>query len=254
MLRRRVFLAGLAAGFGWIPTLALAAKAKGKGGGNKNANKQKKSQEPKLDSLSVDGTIERVSGGQFTVSGGASPPQGTVVILQPGATLTVTGTASIEFLRPGLTVQFKAQYDGHDATEKVGELAIISPSKEQPLSILPIAAAAPVRGVAPAPSAAKPVKAAAADKSTPQLCNFTVRITSVQGNVIMAQGGGKPTRIELTEYPKIGVSVSDPAYASVGDRISAHGKSVQGKPGVCMADKVQVTMTSPLSGPKKSKA
>ena len=64
---------------------------------------------------------------------------------------------------------------------------------------------------------------------------------------------GKTWHIELADDVKIKVAFTGSHFVSPGDKIAVQGEMIHGKPGICTATGVQVTLAKPLSASKDAK-
>ena len=176
-----------------------------------------------VEAASVDGTIERVEAGRILVttappSSGkngrnnnqqpqrqAPPGQHWLLVIYPGTKIMVNGRANPDYLRTGLYVDFKAQYDGKTVQDKVSELTVVSYSPDRPPGLYP--GGAGVESIlSPAGAAPGPVKHV--KKKDTQGGNLDAgtgmyeiigRITSCKDNklTVLANKGEKALTVEL---------------------------------------------------------
>jgi len=214
----------------------------------------------KLQPAYLVGTITSVTANQIVMTTNDSKTW--TVYSVPDATAVVTGKAKPDFLKPGLIVKFTAELDNQNATkDKVREMSIVPLSKENPVGVFPpdwAPQGAPGTGGKPASKSSESDAFAAAAESkfgASQKSKVVGRITSVHGDRLTLHAGTKTVRCDLTADPQIHitlhVSLSDPKFISAGDGVSVRGTKVQGKPGVCNADDVKITLAKPLTGRKK---
>ena len=186
-------------------------------------------QKPKLDSVSIEGTItSEASSGILVAANGKGGSKSWTVVRGPMTRIHVTGTAKPEFLHAGLVVQFEAPLDTHNAgTEKIRQLRVVSPSPDNPQGIVP---------------------------GTGLNSKVTGQLKAVHGSTLVLHAGTKTAEVELADEPTIDIAVADGTLASPGDKISVKGKAIHGK-GICQADDVKITLALPLTGtPKKTLA
>lgn len=225
MFLRNTFVAGLSCGLAIVALCANGAEA-GKPAHHAPAHHNtNKAAQPKTEKVTINGSLTGASGNQMMVTSDAKGGSKQWVVMGgPMTHIEATGTAKVEFLRPGLVVQFEANLDAHNAaTEKVGKLKVISTAPNYPAGIV----------------------AGNLGKS-----QVTGQLKSVHGTTLTVHAGTKTAQIELTDDPTIDVSMNDGTFASPGDKVTVKGKAVQGK-SVCEAQDVKITFAVPLTGPTK---
>lgn len=229
------------------------------GGRRSSKPKQKPQQkQPKVESVTIDGTIEALGRGEMKVVN-TKDKKHWVVAPQSNTKLYVKGTANADYLRPKLTIQFKAVLGDQDTVkDKLSDLSVVTPSKINKLGIF----ADGVGGdagigdpLAPGKSSkAKPAAAPLADGdllSTGQKVRIVAAISTCDGNKLTLSVGSRTIKAELADNPTIDVSSSDPRQIQVGSKVVIHGKGIRGTTNLCQADDVKVTLTQPLVGKKK---
>jgi len=198
---------------------------------------------PKLNPVTIDGTVERVSPGMILAVNDKDQRQW---VIGPERTtkIFVTGTATLDFLRPKMLVQFNAPVDEKGAVkDKVAELTIVTAATANQSAPPP----AKIKGKTPGKPDKKSDPPAATDESGGKVGS----IMGVHGHKLSVKAGGKLMQIELTEEAKINISVDIAAWAAKGDKIQAKGKSASNNPGVCYAEEVTITLAEPLTSGKK---
>jgi hypothetical protein len=198
---------------------------------------------PKLNPVTIDGTIERVVPGMILAVNDkdqrqwAITPERTTKIL-------VVGTATLDFLKPKMLVQFNAQVDEKGVVkDKLGDLTIVTAATANQPAPPPTKS----KGKTPGKPDKKSDPPAAADTSGGKVGS----IMGVHGHKLSVKAGGKLMQIELTEEAKINISVDIAAWAAKGDKIQAKGKSASNNPGICYAEEVTITLAEPLTSGKK---
>ncbi len=217
----------------------------------------------KLQPAYLEGTITSVTANQIVMTTKNDSKTWTVYS-EPETMARVTGQAKADFLKPGLIVKFEAELDGQNgAKDKISELSILTLSKENPLGVFPPGstphgAAGSASGGKPSSKPSESHGFGATAESTfgaSQMSKVVGQITAVHDEKLTVHAGTKTVRGEFAADPQIHVTLhvalSDPKFISAGDRISVHGTKVQGKPGICEADDVKITLAKPLTGPKK---
>ena len=198
---------------------------------------------PKPTPVAIDGTVEGVGRGMiWAVNDMDQRPW--AIAPEPTTKILVTGTATIDFLKPKMLAQFNAQVDEKGVVkDKVGELTIVTPgTANQP-------APAPTKGKNGG-KPAKTEKPAASEESASKVGS----VMGVHGHKVSVKAGGHMLQFELTEEAKINISVDFVAWAAKGDKIQAKGKSIPTSRGICYAEEVTITLAEPLTGGKKKVA
>jgi hypothetical protein len=214
-------------------------------------------QTPKLQNVTVTGTLVSVKAGEFSVVADAKGGGKTwLVFTDPNTTYHATGTALADFLRPKLMVQFAADIDDSGVgKDKIGELTIVSPTadhvpgvfKEEGATANPAPPKAAGKGKDKAP--AGPTGFGDSNKA-----KIVGKVASYKENGLIVLAGKHKVAVDLTEEPLIHVDVVEGTFASAGDKVVIHGKEVKGNPGACEAEHVEITFSQPLTNPKKKVA
>jgi hypothetical protein len=184
----------------------------------------------------------------------------------PGIKVHARGTATPEFLRAGLTVEFEGEIDEHGMLAKrVGQLSVVvvtrdeaglfppsadKPDKDKPGEKGDGGAAAgkekepePQPAVQPEPplKAGKPTKRSATAKNAPTTIaagkyRIVGWLTSSRNGKLSVHAGARDTvPLELADDAKISVDLADWTVAHKGDRVSVRGFAMPlmpGRPGV----------------------
>jgi hypothetical protein len=154
-----------------------------------------------------------------------------------GATVKVMGTATADFLSPGIFVRFKAELDRRGkASAPITELDIFTPDAKNPVGAVTEGGAfaeAPKKGPAATPTA------------------YTVagRISSMhKGNMTVACGN-MTVKADVAPEATIKIDVADPSWAAAGDKIEVKGYFM--REGFGMVTDMAVDIANPLTGPRK---
>jgi RNase P/RNase MRP subunit p29 len=210
---------------------------------------------PQLQDVTVTGTLQSVSGGEFSVVADARGGGKTwVVFTDPNTAYHATGIAMADFLRPRLMVQFAADVDDSGSVQdKLGELTIVSPTPEHVPGIFQgeggSANPAPAKVATKGKKKAVPAAPGGADNS--KKAKVVGKVVSFKQNRLVVAAGKRKVEVDLTEAPLIHVDLAEGTFASAGDKVVVHGKDVKGKPGTCEAARVEITFAQPLTNPKK---
>ena len=204
------------------------------------------SKQPTAESVTVEGTIQGITSAQIEVlcdtpakkgkSLNKNAPHGKWTVSTPHDTpIRVVGEAKLDYLRPGLLVQFTAKAEDQEVKEPIHELTIVTAATAHAASL------GGQTGNKHGPD--EPAPGTKASKITGQLGHF-------HDNRWPVHVGDKTLLIELADNVKIKVALSGRRLVGSGDKIVVHGEMIHGKPGACVADDVQVTLSKPLSAPK----
>jgi hypothetical protein len=214
---------------------------------------------PELGAFTAEGTIQAVTRGRIQMAtDAADAARSWTVMIDPKATVRVTGSAEPDFLRPGLFVRFTAELDkGAVAKEKVQQLTIFSPSPENQPGVWPEGEAPSGKpaeggsrrggGAAGGPVAGKPLEPGA----------YTVagRVTSFRKGRLTVNAGRSTIRADVAEDAKIDVDFADYSVAKPGDKISVtKGTIFPARPGLAQALDLTIQLSEPLALPKKKPA
>ena len=222
---------------------------------------------PYGNSQSVDatGTVDSISTGKISLTTDGNKPL--VVAMQGSKThVDVTGSASAEFLKAGMCVEFVAEVQkGGQVEQLVEHLSVISPAfaksgsrvspapaKIKPLdpgipadrtTVRPRAGGGNLAGISAAP------EVVSAKTALPATCTVRGQIKSVRdGNLVVGTTSGLTIKARLAPEPQIDVHVSDYQVAARGDKIRITGKNGNG---LVVAESVQIDVTGMMSGGKK---
>ena len=212
---------------------------------------------PKLESVTITGTLGTRSAVQFSmVADAKGGGKSWLVYTNANTTYHATGTALAEFLRPRLVVQFAADVDESGASkDKIGELTIVSPTPDG-FGVFQGEGAKANPAPPPPPKGGKAKGKVAAPAAPSGFGNsgkakVVGKVISYKENRLIVAAGKRKIEVDLTEEPLIHVDVTEATFASNGDKVVVHGKDVKGKPGTCEAEQVEITYSQPLSNPKK---
>jgi hypothetical protein len=167
-------------------------------------------------------------------------PHGTwSVLISRDTPIQVTGEATPDYLHHGIMVRFTAPGKGQGATEEVHELTIVTAASHKAAS----------KGT----TASKPTdNSALASAAQRQETGRTVigQLGHLHDNKWSVVADDKTWHIELADDVKIKVAFTGSHFVSPGDKIVVQGEMVHGKPGICTASDVQVTLAKPLGASK----
>jgi hypothetical protein len=215
----------------------------------------------------IEGTVQGVAPGCIVVMDGNN--QAWRVMVPRMAKVQVTGSATADFVQPGLFVEFKADIDERGTPkEKVGELTIVSLSPERFPGLFPAdsdakggeekggfgVGEAAERGAKGGGKAAKRAgKGAAAGAVAAGSYRIVGKLMSGRGGKLAVNTGRGTIPLELTEQPTVAVDFADYTVVSKGDKISVKGMAPPGRVGMAQATEVKIELSEPLAGGVKKK-
>ena len=150
--------------------------------------------------------------------------------------LHVTGSATADFLHPGLFVQFKAEVDRRGkASAPITDLVIFTPDQLHPIG-------ATSSGNGFEDPGKKPANATTA-------YDFAGRITGMNKTGTTINCGNITVKAEIAPEAAIKIDSQDPSFASSGDKIAVKGWYQ--REGYGVVSEVTIELANPLIGPKK---
>jgi hypothetical protein len=233
---------------------------------------------PKPEEFNGEGTIEGISPSLIQMKTKAN--ETVYVGVLPITMVRLTGTATADFLRTGLCVEFTGEVSKTLVVkDKITQLTVFPPSPDMPLGLYPEGAApggkgndfggdgfgeAPAKGKKGArrgnaegadafgasgdAPAGRKGKGAGSSVQLPGVCTVRGKITGVHGTSLTVSAG-KPVKAELDENVEIAVTTSDHTLASKGDSISVVGQAAQ--KGKVLAKSVRIEASQKLGGVAK---
>ncbi len=207
---------------------------------------------PEMEPFAATGTIEAIARGKVQIL--TNTDQQWLVEIVPQADIKVTGTAKVDFLRPGMFVKLTAEFDKRGkAAEPVGHLILFTPSQQEMIGVWPEGAA---------PSADAEDQFGGADAAAPPTNNrrdqgagrYTIhgRLTGNRKGKWTVNAGTATVEFKLTEEPTIDVAIADYSVAKKGDKISIkRGRMFAGRMGFARARKLTIELSEPLTLEKK---
>ncbi len=184
----------------------------------------------------AEGTVAGYRGGALLMRLKGEPWIGA---LSPASKVSITGTADRDLLRPGVIVEFKAEFDTKTgaATEPVSELTIVTPR------------AGERRGAFPD----EVIDRTERKEEPPPIARLRVYdgISGIKQNFLVF----KKYRVELAPEAKIAVAVSNPSVLSAGDTVKkVKGKRIKGVQGRLVIDEIEVELAKPLGAEKRARS
>jgi hypothetical protein len=194
-------------------------------------------QRPQPQDFKGEGTVEGVLGSRIQMKTKAN--ETVVVQIFPQSQVRLTGTTTVDFLRPGLCVEFTAEVAKNLVVkDKISQLTLISPTPDAPLGLYPEGAAPGGKGgdadagFGDPPSKAGKSSSGRRGKSAggsgvqlPGVCTVRGTIKSLVGTSLAVTCKGL-VKAELDDNVEIAVAVADHTLASKGDAITVHGKKL----------------------------
>jgi hypothetical protein len=217
--------------------------------------------------VNINGTITEVSRGAIMVADKIGNKTWKVAIPNT-AKVEVTGTATVDYLAPNLTVDFKTELDEYGAMkDKVSEMTVIAPSAEQPLGIFSGADAAggPINASAGGKTTKHTAKSVTVHGTPPAgPCRIVGKLVNSHGKLSVQVHGTQPIELALADEVNVKVEFADYSVAISGDNITVKGTSAPGKmvmgrvvpntTGIVQATDVKITLAETLTGTKKKKS
>lgn len=225
---------GIVAAAGMVSAAPSLTLAQGYGGVVQQPQQQKQE-------LHGKGEFEAVAaGGVFKAVLDAQP---WLLKLDQKPKVSVTGSATVDALVPGMFVKFKGEFDKKGkASAEINDLEVFTPNEKQPIGATPAGASG---FDAPMPAKKGP------PPTTPTTYDIAGRITSIKKNTITVSCGNMTVHGDLASDATVTLNVADLSLASSGDKIEVRGWYVKGQEGRGYASDVQVTLSNQFTGPKK---
>ena len=165
------------------------------------------------------GTIDFVnpSAGLIQMSTNGNAPL--AVLVTPATTVRVMGTATADFIRVGVQVEFTAEVDEqHNVEEKISQLTVFAPG-ERPLGLFPEGSteATPAKRSKPGVLAVSP--------DLPATCLVRGRVRSCRAGKLRVDigSGHADVKAELADDAQVSIDSADLRFARKGDGISVTG-------------------------------
>ena len=219
----------------------------------------------------IEGVIESVMRGGMIVTDKADTFPWRIVVA-PNAQVLVTGTATVDYLRPGQWVEFDVELDDQGAIkDKVEELTIITRSTEKPIGVFPAGAATDdgqgefganqgddFGGMGWGENETPPAKKARASRKnsvkgplTAGAYHIVGQLAGGRGGKFSVRAGRKPLPFDLAEQATIKIAMNDASVVARGDKVSIRGMKAPGQTRAALAGEVTIELAEPLVGKKK---
>jgi hypothetical protein len=203
----------------------------------------------------IQGVLEGVTRGGIMVA--ASDSKLSRVVIPPTAKVTVTGTATVDYLQTGMLVEFQGEIDDQGKLAKeVDALKLVTVDK--PTGFFPPESGGDQGGLfggAEAGGGDKSVKHAKkpAAKGPPAAGSYRI-----VGKLLVGRGkfsvhvGRSTLPLELSDQTAVTVESSDYMTAHKGDKVTVKGMAMPSKMGpIVQATEVKIELSEPLVGAKK---
>ena len=245
MCFRRLLVASL--------VLALSAPVYGQmfgGGQNGPGNQGQRGPRPR----GRRGTIQQIVPGGFVMSTRNSPAIN--VMVTPTTQVRLTGSATSDFIKPGLAVEFTAEVDKkHTVTEKVTSLTVVTLTAQRLAGLFPggMDAVSPAgsNNVNPVAGQKAERHKAAAPIQLPATVVVRGQVKSFKAGRLVVNTGKGIVKADLADDARIAVDIADISQARKGDTVTVRGRADQR--GTVEADSVTVKAAAPLGGGGKKK-
>ncbi len=186
------------------------------------------------ENFEAEGVIDQIMPGRFQMTTNAN--QKWMIWITPQTRMELTGTATADFLRPGLCVRLHAAVDKQgNVTNKVEQLTVFTPDRRTTFGLW---------------SEAGKEQFGTAGES--KVYEVVGRIAAAQQGKLAVAAGSATLKLELADSAKIDVNLNDLSFARPGDKVTVRGKMFPGQPGMGQAVEVRVSAEAVL-GPAKSK-
>jgi hypothetical protein len=178
---------------------------------------------------------------------------GTPVLVQfvnQKSKVKVTGTATSDFLAPGMYVRFTGTFDRHGkGTDPIKDFVIFTPDADNQIGAIEAGGGSSSLFSDPTPTTTTKEKKG----PQPQTSTYTVsgRITTLHRDQMMVAAGGKMKyRFQVAPDATVKLDSSDPSWASQGDKVTISGAKL-GNNRVVGVD-VSIELSKPLEPKKKT--
>ena len=213
---------------------------------------QAKKKGPKKENIKGSGTIQDLGPGWVLV---ADKDEKKLYIKAPQRVeeFSYVAKADSSWLRPGMIVSFTSRFKAVKkngqvvkAIQPLRELAVVTPTKENPIGAKPEKRLGGRDLFAPASETAKKKKPAG------PAYDVVGRLVKFRGGKMTIACGRYEVQADLTEGAKISVKIADVRWVRQGDRVSFQGWYYPQQPDRIVAKTMTIEAIEPLAGLKKS--
>ncbi len=242
--------------------LALSAPVYGRGGGGGGVNGGR--------STSQKGTVEKIVTGGIVMS--SKDGRTFNVVVTPTTKMHLTGSATADFLKAGVAVEFTAEVDTkHTVKEKLVSLTVVTLTAERPAGLFSegskgagpaeqdnfgfVAGGGGGADPAPADKGATKVEKHRAAAAIPLPGTYVVRgtVKSCKAGKLVVNFDHRIVKADLDDDVQIAVDMADISQARKGDAITVRGRGFRQGQGLVQAESVTIQAAEPLSGGTKKK-
>jgi hypothetical protein len=228
--------------------------------------------------IDVDGKIEMIGSGRVTMH--SSKGQAVMVIARQDTKVEFTGTASTDFVTPGVAIEFTADVDKkHNIKDKITEVTVITLGGDRPAGLSAPGSGDTGTGAAKSGDADNfafggnsgnavkggdtPPEKGSARKAPrkpqavqlPGTCLVRGTVKSLKAGKLIVNIGHGIVRADLADDAQVSVNMGDLSKARRGDAIAVKGTQLMGGQQLMVqATFVSVQASEPLQGPKKKPA
>jgi hypothetical protein len=197
--------------------------------------------------LEGEGTLEGMQGNLIKFRDAKNDPWLLVVV--PQTAIVIEGQADVDYLRPGMTVEFSGEIDKDNAlAEPIAEIVVFGGRSKQLLGLF---------SPDDDPQEAKPLR-------NPEAGKYRIRgkLASVKEGEVLIVAGRSKIKGTLADDGKVKLSLDDASSAQFGDTMSIKawyddlGKpnATLNRPGKALAEAVTITLSQPPNSGKSSRA
>ncbi len=163
------------------------------------------------------------------------------------------GSATVNFLRPGMFVSFRGSFDRKGKPQaEINQLKVFTPQEDSRLGVKPVSSGFGAGGLFTAEEEEEAKKKPAAQPEVLPL-DVSGRIRSIKGNKMIVLAGATPLTVNLAEKVQIGFAIADFRLVKSGDSVEVSGWAYPNQPNLVMASRVTITAAEPLGVEKEEK-
>jgi hypothetical protein len=160
-------------------------------------------------------------------------------------------SADLDFLRPGLPVQFTAMINNRgQVVSQIAAITVFTPREAADLGIVPEGIAGPNPADAlfsDAKEEKKPAK-----EPTERSCYVGGQIVSLKGKNMLVAAGGMQLKCPLADNVQVKLAIADLSYVQPGDKVEVQARYYANRKDLgAMAGQLTVTAAQPLVDLKK---
>ena len=214
--------------------------------------------------VSGTGTITKLAPGVLEVE--SSEGDKWIVAITPRAEVSVSGTASPEFLRPGMLVKLSGTFNRKgEAVEPLKTLTVFTPRPQPRQPQRPEEPVNPelnaiAKGLfqsnepAPPPKKERPMRPVRTKPPEEVDVSTAGTLAGARGGKLQVRTPGGVLKFELTEDAEVSLDINDYSVARPGDRVNLEGWYYQGDKTKVVANRLRITLSEPLGVAKDEKS